>query len=92
MARITVNINDDVLAAGEVAYRKSLPNHAGRINRSAMVSWGLIELVRLGSRSEASGRGRTETLRALRATRASLDELEATLTQDKPVKRRTRRV
>jgi hypothetical protein len=62
-----------------------------KVNRSRMVSEALVAYVEPLPRAERSERGRLETLRATRAARQALDDLEATLTQAAPVQRRVRR-
>lgn len=92
MARITVHIPDDVLAAADAREAAGRLARDYPLNRSRMVTEALKEWRQPATRAEASGRGRTETLRAIRAARAALLDVERTLQQDKPVKRRVRRV
>jgi hypothetical protein len=91
MARITVFIADDVLAAADYHYLKTSAGNGASVNRSHMVSLALYDWACERARPEASERGRIETLRTLRAAREALDELEQGLTQARPVRRRVRR-
>src|ERR1700690_3868652 len=92
MARITVYIPDDVLTEAEARYGAVRPPMRTNLNRSQLVTEALKAFRQPASRAEASARGRTETLRALRAAEAALRDVRSTLTQDRPVKRSVRRV
>lgn len=92
MARITVYIPDEVLDRAKHAYLVRNKRKGISINTSELVTSALGMYASGPIRSEISERGRRETLRAARATRAALEQLEATLTQARPVKRRVRRV
>lgn len=91
MARITVFISDDVLEAADFHYLKSALARGASINRSHMVTEALKAWSAERARPEASQRGRTETLRSVRAAQAALRDVEAGLTQAKPVRRSVRR-
>lgn len=92
MAKPTVYINDYLLERARVAYERQFGKHEKGIGTSMVVSWALLRAVEQPSRPDLSERGRLETLAVLRAARAALDDLEGTLTQDRPVKRHARRI
>lgn len=91
MARITVHINDSVLEAAERYWTARPPYSGERVNRSQMVTYALSCFCESEGRPAVSERGRLETLRSLRALGDALRELEAGLTQERPVRRRVRR-
>jgi hypothetical protein len=92
MARITVYIPDDVYMQARTRYLTQSEAGTAAVNVSKMVTDALVAFHRPTPRAERSERGRVETLRASRAARAALADLEATLTQARPVKRRVRRL
>lgn len=91
MARITVFIPDDVLFDAERHYLKVVTPTRASVNRSDMVAKALAVWSATAARRDVSERGRLETLRAVRAAQAALGDVEGTLTQARPVKRRVRR-
>lgn len=91
MARVTVFIPDELLVAAEYAYGETEQPGVSPINRSHLVQTALRYLVESVNRPAQSGRGATEALRAARAAITALEDVEATLTQGRPVRRRVRR-
>ena len=91
MARVTVFIPDDLLENALEKY--ALETGAiGEVKVSHVVQGTLLMYTLAGpTRADASERGRLETLRAVRAAVAALGDVEATLSQAAPVKRRVRR-
>ena len=92
MARVTVHIPDDLLDRAVATYAVGNNLELGKVKVSRVLQVALGEYTHGPARPEASGRGRTETLRSLRAARQALDDLERGLTQTSPVRRHVRRV
>jgi len=92
MARITVYIPDDLLKQADAEYLRRVSAGSRHFNRSRMVAEALARYAASPGRPTTSQRGYRETLRALRATRAALDDLEANLRQSRPVKPSVRRI
>lgn len=91
MAKVTVYIPDELLVAAEYVYGETEQPGVSPINRSALVQTTFREYVSAAGRPAQSGRGLTEALRATRAARVALEDVEATLTRERPVRRRVRR-
>lgn len=72
-------------------YECEMTDEARAFHLSSLVQEGLRALVEQRGRDGVSGRGHVETLRAARAARVALEDLEAVLTQEKPVRRQVRR-
>lgn len=92
LARVTVHIPDDLLNEAVKAYGES--PEAGKFSPtvSGLVQASLRSLLDRPARAERSERGRLETLRAVRAAQVALHDVELTLVQEAPVRRRVRRV
>lgn len=92
MPKISVYVPDHMLSRARMhAEQRRLQGDPGG-SVSALVQMGLTVVLDEGARPDVSDRGRIETLRATRAARQALRDLEATLTQRAPVRRRVRRV
>ena len=92
MARITVYIPDELL---EEAVKYAPHIIGGKMDTpsvSGLVQEALRQLVRRRGRPETSQRGHLETVWAIRTATTALEDLERGLLQDRPVKRRVKRV
>lgn len=92
MARPSVYIPDQLLDAARAVLERQTDSGEGVVSTSFVVQCGLRRLVEEAGRPKVSERGRLETLAALRTVRLALVALEETLVQDRPVRRRVRRV
>lgn len=92
MPRYTIYLSDDLDRAAKATYAGLEGVDTRRVGMSLVCQWALRMAVSTPPRGEASERGRLDTLRAVRAARVALGDVETALISQKPLTRHVRRV